>query len=58
MEKTSSIKKGRLNKTAKRLAKLYRNASGTPFIKWSDGQDIMLEFHASPRTLYNWRKKI
>jgi len=27
------------------------------FDTWIDKQDVMLEFHLSERTLYNWRKK-
>lgn len=28
-----------------------------PFDVWVDKQDVMLEFHISERTLYNWRIK-
>lgn len=28
-----------------------------PFDVWVDKQDVMLEFHISQRTLYNWRIK-
>ena len=63
MKNTTSSGKGRLNKTAKKITKLYGDknkktiSSGEGFIKWADGQDIMLEFHACPRTLNNWRLK-
>lgn len=43
-------------KNLKRKEKSKRSLA-QPFDTWLDKQDIMLEFHVSERTLFNWRKK-
>ena len=45
--------------TAKNLNKKEKSkrSLSQEFNVWIDKQDVMLEFHVSERTLFNWRKK-
>jgi len=56
-QKNNAQDPGGKTKTTKSLPVKKRNASLPPFDVWIDKQDVMLEFHVSERTLYNWRIK-
>jgi len=49
MKKNTAKNQDRMKKSKQSLLQ--------PFDIWVDKQDVMLEFHVSERTLYNWRIK-